>query len=203
MTAKALFVGMEARSGKQTDVTDFLLGAREVVKQEPDTKEWYALRFSDSSFAIFDTFPGSAGRLKHLLGGVGRRLVVETFRILSGLPKLALADIIAAKKPPLSADPQLALFVWLKARSGQEEAITTLLRDALADVQAETGTIAWYALKTGPSSFALCDVFATEADREAHLSGSVANTLRARSAELFDGAPDIRKAQVLASQIKS
>jgi quinol monooxygenase YgiN len=202
MSAKALFVGMEARSGKQSDVSEFLLSAREAVKQEIDTKEWYALRFGPSSFAIFDTFPDSTGRLKHLTGQVGRRLVVKTFTILSGLPKLALADIIAAKKPPLSAAPQLALFVWLKARSGQQEAITSLLSGALADIQQEAGTIGWYALKTGPSSFALCDVFASEADREAHLSGTVATTLRARATELFDGAPDIRKAEVLAYQIK-
>src|SRR4051812_38552985 len=50
MSAKALFVGMQARSGKQTDVAGFLRGAREVVKQEIDTKEWYALCFDDSSF---------------------------------------------------------------------------------------------------------------------------------------------------------
>jgi quinol monooxygenase YgiN len=203
MSAKALYVGMEARSGKQSDVSEFLFGAREVVKQEIDTKEWYALRFGASSFAIFDTFPDSTGRLKHLLGGVGRRLVVKTFTILSGLPKLALADIIAAKKPPLTAAPQLALFVWLKAKAGQEQAVATLLSGALADVQQEAGTIAWYALKTGPSSFAICDVFASEADRDAHLSGNVANALRARAAELFDGAPDIRKAEVLAYQIKA
>ena len=75
---KALFVGIEAGPTHQEDTAEFLRGALEPVEHEPDTRHWYALRFGPADFAIFDTFTGNAGRLKHLFGTVGRALVVKT-----------------------------------------------------------------------------------------------------------------------------
>ena len=48
-------------------------------------------------FAIFDTFPGDAGRLAHLAGKVGRALVAKTPELLDGLPKIEDAQVLAYK----------------------------------------------------------------------------------------------------------
>ncbi len=40
----------------------FLEGGLPIVQGEPGTTRWFALRFGPSSFGIFDTFPGEAGR---------------------------------------------------------------------------------------------------------------------------------------------
>ena len=103
---KALFVGIEAGPTHQEDAAEFLRGALEPVEHEQDTRHWYALRFGPADFAIFDTFPGNAGRLKHLFGTVGRALVVKTFTILNGLPEIEPADILALKVPAADALPR-------------------------------------------------------------------------------------------------
>lgn len=202
MSSKALFVGIEARSDKKMETTEFLRGARLAVEEETDTREWYALSFGGTSFAIFDTFPGNAGRLKHLFGQVGRELLAKTFTILSGLPDIEAADIIASKNPSAEDRPQHALFVPLTAESGQEEFVATFLRNAKPLIDEEEGTSAWYALRMGLSSFAIFDVFPDEAARNAHLTGKVAEALMARASGMFAYPPAIRKGEILASDIK-
>jgi quinol monooxygenase YgiN len=198
---KGLFAGLNARAGKESEVADFLRGARSIVEQEPETLNWYALQFDARTFAIFDTFPGHAGRLKHLTGGVGRALIVKTFTLLAGLPEIRLPDLIAVKAPAATATPRLALDVRFRAKAGREEEVAGLLRDAAAGIEGEQGTIAWYATRHGSASFRLVDVFADESAREAHLSGPVAARLIERGGVLFEAAPDIRKADVLASKL--
>lgn len=200
MDPKALFVGIEADSGKESDVAEFLRGARDPVEEEPDTHDWYALRFDRMHFAIFDTFPGNAGRLKHLLGEVGRSLIVKTFTVLDGLPDIRPAQIIAAKLPVGGRGPALALHVSLRARQGEEQAVAALLTGAEPLVAAEPGTLAWYALRLGHGSFAIVDFFADEAGRDAHLSGRVAAALMANADALFIEPPEIRRGDVLASK---
>jgi quinol monooxygenase YgiN len=203
MSPKALFVGIEAAVGKEEEVAEFLRSAHAIVDKEPDTRDWYALRFDARHFAIFDTFPGHAGRLKHLLGGVGRSLIVRTFTQLSGLPDIELSDILASKRPAVTDTPRLALHVPLVARSGQEEEVASFLTGALPLVEAEPGTLGWYAVRHGSHSFAIMDVFMDEAARQAHLSGQVAAALMARAGALFETPPQIHKAEVLATKISS
>jgi len=67
--------------------------------EEQDTTTWYAVRFGDDDFAIFDTFPGEKGRLAHLAGKVGRALIVKTPELLDGMPKIEHAHVLAYKLP--------------------------------------------------------------------------------------------------------
>ncbi len=106
--------------------------------------------------------------------------------------------MLASKPLATGATPRLALHVPLEARSGQEEAVERFLIEAQPLVAAETGTLAWYALKLGSNSFAIVDFFADEAARAAHISGGVAGALMARSVELFKEVPTIRHGDVLA-----
>lgn len=198
MDDKALFVRFTADAGHEGDVADFLREALGPVEAEPDTRDWYAIRFTPTDYAVVDTFPGNLGRLKHLFGKVGRALPVKTFTILDGPPGIHPADVLASKPLAKGATPRLALHVPLEARAGQEEVVERFLIDAQPLIAAEAGTLAWYALKLGSNSFAIVDVFADETARAAHMSGSVAGAMMARAAELFEETPVIRHGDVLA-----
>ena len=84
----------------------------------------------------------------------------------------------------------LALWVQLEAKKGKETEVETFLRSALSIVNSEQGTITWYALKLGPTSYGIFDTFMTNKEREAHLAGEVANKLKEKADELFFKAPD-------------
>lgn len=96
---KALFVRLVAQHGKSDEVEAFLRDGLVAVMEEPGTTTWYAVRFGDHDFAIFDTFPGNAARLEHLAGKVGRALIARTPTLLDGLPKIEHAQVLAYKLP--------------------------------------------------------------------------------------------------------
>ena len=62
MVTVALFVRLEAKPGKETEVERFLLGGRSIVEEEPATTAWFAIRLGPSTFGIFDAFPDQPGR---------------------------------------------------------------------------------------------------------------------------------------------
>ena len=68
----------------------------------------------------------------------------------------------------------VALWVKLDAKPGKEGDVETFLRSALPLVQEEPATLAWFAIRLGPSSFGIFDAFPDDAGRQAHLSGKVA-----------------------------
>jgi len=80
---------------------------------------------------------------------------------------------------------QMGLFVRLDAKPGKEAALEEFLKGALPLARAETGTPVWYALKFGPSSFAIFDAFETEDGRAAHLNGPIAAALMKHADELL------------------
>ncbi len=57
MDDKALFVRFTADAGHKTDVADFLRGALGPIEEESDTRDWYAIRFTPTDYAVVDTFP--------------------------------------------------------------------------------------------------------------------------------------------------
>lgn len=97
---------------------------------------------------------------------------------------------------------KFALYVSLEARPGKEEAVAEFLRSAVPLVNAEPGTISWYAIQEGPTSFAIFDTFDDEDGREIHLNGQVAAALIAKAAEgdLFAKPPQIHKLSILADK---
>ena len=96
---------------------------------------------------------------------------------------------------------KLALFVRLEAKPGKEAAVEEFLRAGLPIVQNEPATIAWFAIRLGPKTFGIFDVFPDEAGRQAHLSGEVATALMAKGSELFEKPPVIEKVDVLAAKL--
>ena len=68
---KAFYILIEARPGKQDKVLQMLRDIRACVEDEAATQPWYAVRHSDTTFAIFEVFPDIAGRNAHVAGGGG------------------------------------------------------------------------------------------------------------------------------------
>ena len=93
---------------------------------------------------------------------------------------------------------RFAILAMLEAKPGRELEVEGFLKGALAQVQAEAGTVSWYALKLGASTFAIFDTFADQHGLKAHLSGAVARALIERSDELFATAPAIGQPEILA-----
>ena len=93
------------------------------------------------------------------------------------------------------------LIVRLEARPGKERELAAFLADALPLVGNEPRTIAWLAVRTGPSSFAIVDAFPDDEGRQAHLDGPVAAALRERGEELLSAPPAIERADVLAAKL--
>ena len=96
---------------------------------------------------------------------------------------------------------KLALYVPLEAKPGKEREVAEFLKSAVPLVEAEPGTVTWFAIQEGPSSFAIFDTFDDETGRNAHLNGKVAATLMAKAGELLAKAPAIRKIEILADKL--
>ena len=99
-------------------------------------------------------------------------------------------------------DMSVGVWVTLKARPGRENDVAAFLAQGAALVEQEPLTLAWFAVRVDPGTFAIFDTFATEDGRQAHLSGAVAQALGAISDELLDTAPDIRPVDVVASLVR-
>lgn len=97
---------------------------------------------------------------------------------------------------------KFALYVPLEAKPGKEKEVAEFLRSAVPLVNAEPGTISWYAIQEGPSSFAIFDTFDDEAGRDAHLNGKVAAALAEKitAGDVFAQTPQIHKLTVIADK---
>jgi quinol monooxygenase YgiN len=95
----------------------------------------------------------------------------------------------------------VGLCVRLIAAPGKENEVAAFLEGALPLVQAEPETTAWFAARLEGSGFLIFDVFPTEAGREQHLAGPVAEALAACAADLFSQPPTIEQVELLASKL--
>jgi quinol monooxygenase YgiN len=96
---------------------------------------------------------------------------------------------------------KFALFVTMEAKPGKEAEVEAFLRNGQPIVQDEPGTVAWFGVRMGPSTFGIFDAFPDEAGRQAHLSGRLAAALMERASELFASSPRIEKLDVLAAKL--
>jgi quinol monooxygenase YgiN len=96
---------------------------------------------------------------------------------------------------------KFALYVPLEAKPGKEKEVAEFLKSALPLANAEPGTVTWFAIQEGPTSFAIFDTFDDEAGREAHLKGKIAAALMAKADELLAKPPSIHKLGILADKL--
>lgn len=97
MVKKGLFVKLIAKAGKEAEIEAFLNSGLGLVNDEPLTQTWYAVKFDDSTFGIFDTFDGEEGRDAHLNGKVAEALMANADALLASPPSIEKIDVLAAK----------------------------------------------------------------------------------------------------------
>jgi quinol monooxygenase YgiN len=97
-------------------------------------------------------------------------------------------------------DTPFAFVARIEAKRDKAEDVAALLTGALPLAQAESGTVAWYAARTSPTTFWIFDTFGSEDARQAHINGEIAAALMAKADELLAGPPEILPADVLASK---
>ena len=94
-----------------------------------------------------------------------------------------------------------ALYVRLEAKPGKQQEVASFLENALALVNEERETTAWFALRMTQNAFGIFDAFPNDHGRDAHLNGAVAKALMARAPDLFSKPPEIQKLDVLAEKL--
>lgn len=93
---------------------------------------------------------------------------------------------------------KFAILARVEAKPGKESEVLEFLKSALPLAQGEPGTVRWYALQIGPSTFGIFDTFETEEGRKAHLNGPIAAALMANASTLLAKDPIIEMVELLA-----
>jgi quinol monooxygenase YgiN len=94
-----------------------------------------------------------------------------------------------------------SLFVRLEAKPGKEAELAAFLQQGLQLAQAEVTTPVWFALRLGPTTFAIFDAFRDETGRQAHLDGPIAKALMAQAPNLLATAPVIERLDVIGAKV--
>ena len=95
----------------------------------------------------------------------------------------------------------VAFVVKLVAKEEKADEVGAFLAGAVSLANDEAGTIAWFALRTDPTTFWIVDAFASQADRQAHIEGPIAAALMANAERLLAAPPEILPAEVLAAKV--
>jgi quinol monooxygenase YgiN len=99
MNGKALWVVLEAKPGKESEVEEFLQAGQALVEAEPKTVSWIAIKIAPSTYGIFDTFADDSGRDAHLNGNVAQALKEKGSELLAKSPSIEKIEVIASKLP--------------------------------------------------------------------------------------------------------
>jgi quinol monooxygenase YgiN len=97
--------------------------------------------------------------------------------------------------------PTVALFVRLEAKPGKEDDVAAFLKQGLQLANQEATTPLWFALRLGPTTFAIFDAFKDEAGRQSHLNGPIAKALMAQAPNLLAAPPAIERLDVLGAKL--
>ena len=95
----ALFVRLEAKSGKEKELAQFLQAGLGLAQQEGTTPVWFALQLGPSTFGIFDAFADEAGRQAHLNGPIAKALGANAPNLLAQAPSIERIDVLGTKPP--------------------------------------------------------------------------------------------------------
>ena len=96
---------------------------------------------------------------------------------------------------------KLALFARLEAKPGKEKEVAEFLRQGVAMANQEATTLMWFALRLGPTSFAIFDAFRDEDGRQRHLNGPIAQALMDNAPTLLAAPPAIERLEVLGAKL--
>ena len=178
MTACGLVVLLEAARHHERWVERFLEGTAPLIRAEARSDAWFAVRFTEHHFGMFDAFPDDAAREAHLRGPVAQSLE-ERSALFAAPPQIERVEILADKRPrsPASACDRKALLLTLVPQLGREAELADVLRSAQLIVEDEPDTTAWFALRFENGNFGIFDVFPDGYGRARHLLGKVPREL--------------------------
>lgn len=96
---KAYIILLEAKPGKEEKLQRFLQDIHDGINKEPLTGPWFALRFSQTTFAIFEAFPDVAARYTHNDGPGGRTFLKKELlhEVLAYPAQLHRLDVLHGK----------------------------------------------------------------------------------------------------------
>ncbi len=97
MNNLALLARVEAKPDKADEVEQFLSEAVSIAEGEPDTNTWFALKFDDTHFGIFDTFADESARETHLNGEIAEALMEQSDELFTEDPVIEKIDLLADK----------------------------------------------------------------------------------------------------------
>ncbi len=96
---------------------------------------------------------------------------------------------------------KVGLLARLEAKPGKQEDVAAFLAQGSQLAQQEATTPVWFAVRLGPTSFAIFDAFADESGRAAHLNGPIAQALFAQAPTLFAAPPAIERYEVIGAKV--
>ena len=198
-----LLVIMKAKTGKEQDVKNFLLGGLALVNQEPQTVSWFAFQIDNNTFGIYDTFEVEEGRQAHLTGEVAKALLANAGDLLENFDPstdIQAVDVLASNHK--SGLQNNGLLVIMKSKEAKTTDVENFLNVGKQLVGDESKTLSWYAIKIDATTYAIFDTFADDSGRDAHLTGKVAAALMENAPVLLDGfeASAIQKIDIIASK---
>ena len=91
---KGMLLTFEAKEGHVDAVERFLESGRGVVEGEAGTLAWFALRFGDGRYGIFDVFADNGARFAHLTGHIPRDLARHSLELLGSFPDIDLLEVL-------------------------------------------------------------------------------------------------------------
>lgn len=200
MITHGLLVRLEAAPGKDADVEALLRGLVALLRDEPGTTAWYAVKFGRSEYGMFDAFHGEADRQEHLHGSVVQSLM-ESESLLLAPPTIEKIRVLASKLPSTPAEAaQKGLMLTFPAKLGRAEQVEQFLRDAELLVKDEPKTTAWFAIQRENGYYGIFDVFPDSGGRFSHLTGHVPRELAKHALSMLGGLPDVSMVDVVAEQ---
>lgn len=125
-----LVVSLVAKPDKVSDLENFLLKGYELAKKEPETLQWFAVKYPtiENQYAIIDTFAAHKGRVAHLEGPIAAALMEHAPTLLGSQPDIMQAEVLASHiKTSNPTDLKVGLRVFVTAKEGMEEEVKDFL----------------------------------------------------------------------------
>jgi quinol monooxygenase YgiN len=95
MATVGLFIRVEAKPDKVTEVEALLKSVVDRVREEGLAVVWFGLRLGPATFGIFDAFTSEADRDAHLKAN-GDALRAAGAELFAGSPSIEYVDVVAA-----------------------------------------------------------------------------------------------------------
>jgi quinol monooxygenase YgiN len=192
-----LLVRFEAKEGHEEAVAALVASGPSIVAKETATTYWFGVRLGPRTFGIFDTFPDDSGRDAHVAGELAKALFAAAPNMLVGPPSIEKIDILAKKDAGVRSGVTVGLLARLEATTETAATIAAALTSGVAQIEQETRTPLWFAIRLGPTTFGIFDAFVDDDARQAHVASPFAQGLLATAPRLLAVPPTIESLDVL------